>query len=315
MRYANTLVSVGLPIRNGAERIERVVNSVLSQDHENLELVICDNASTDDTAEMCRDLAAKDSRIVCHRHPVNVGVLNNFLSTQRLASGTFFRWVSDDDWLDPRYVSSSLNRFAADDRLLLVTTQIGYTGADGVTRTAQYDGTALGSDDPVTRFTEMLRLLNESYLLIDPLYGLYRREPVMAIDRRNMLREDQVFATKLALAGPWGHVPEVLARRHWKDNRPSALAHNLDVPRWRVYFRTMLQCREMLRWLDGCDLDQEQRGTARLAVARMYMRRQKLVATRPGRKLLRIARQFAGPQPADSPQFGAADQTVKAGER
>ena len=45
------------------------------------------------------------------------------------------------------------------------------------------EGTALGSDDPVTRFCEMLRLLNESHLLIDTLYGLFRREPVTAIDR------------------------------------------------------------------------------------------------------------------------------------
>jgi hypothetical protein len=52
-----------------------------------------------------------------------------------------------------------------------VTTQLDYTGPDGFRRTEAYNGTALGSDDPVTRFIEMLRLLNESYLLIDPLYG------------------------------------------------------------------------------------------------------------------------------------------------
>ena len=55
-----------------------------------------------------------------------------------------------------------------------------------------------------------------------------------------MLREDQVFATKLALAGPWGHVPEVLARRHWKDEPASALARTLDVPAWQTHFRTAL---------------------------------------------------------------------------
>ena len=151
MRYANTLVSVGLPVRNGADRIERVVKSVLKQDHENLELVICDNASTDDTEELCRDLAAHDSRIVYHRHPVNVGLLNNFISAMRLATGTFFRWVGDDDWLAPNCVSRGLDAFAADDRLILVTSQLEYTGPDGLTQTATYDGTALGSDDPVTR--------------------------------------------------------------------------------------------------------------------------------------------------------------------
>ena len=99
MDDTKTVVSVGLPVRNGAERIEHVVRSVLDQDHENLELVICDNASTDDTEELCRELANQDSRIVYHRNPVNIGLLNNFIRVMQLSSGTFFRWVGDDDWL------------------------------------------------------------------------------------------------------------------------------------------------------------------------------------------------------------------------
>ena len=292
MRYANPLVSVGLPVRNGADRIERVVGSVLNQDHENLELVICDNASTDDTEELCRDLAAQDSRIVYHRQQVNVGLLNNFISAMRLATGTFFRWVGDDDWLAPNCVSRGLDAFGVDDRLLLVTTQVSYIGPQGLTQTAAYSSTALGSDDPVTRFTEMLRLLNESYLLIDPLYGLLRREPAVRIERRNMLCEDQVFAAKLALAGPWAHVPEVLARRNWNAERLPSVARRLDVPPWQAHFATALQCKEMLRWLDKCNLDEQQRSRARWAVARMYMRRQRVVVARRSRKLLGIAREL-----------------------
>ncbi|SEL11806.1 glycosyltransferase family 2 protein [Rhodococcus maanshanensis] len=297
MNNAATKVSVGLPVRNGAERIQHVVESVLTQDHQNLELVICDNASTDGTEELCRGLAAQDGRIVYHRNPMDVGLLNNFIGTIRLATGTFFRWVGDDDWLEPHCVSRGLEAFAADDRLILVTSQLAYTGPDGVTQTAAYDGTALGSDDPVTRFTEMLRLLNESHLLIDPLYALVRREPVVRIERRNMLREDEVFATKLALAGPWGHVPEVLARRNWTDDRLPALARKLAVPGWQAHVATTLQCREILRWLAECDLGDQQRRRARLAVARMYARRQRIVVVRRGRKLARIARELVRDDP------------------
>jgi len=297
MDDTKTLVSVGLPVRNGAERIEHVVRSVLDQDHENLELVICDNASTDDTEELCRELANQDSRIVYHRNPVNIGLLNNFIRVMQLSSGTFFRWVGDDDWLAPNCVSRSLDVFAADDRLILVTSAVESIGQDGLAQSAVYEGTALGSDDPVTRFCEMLRLLNESHLLIDTLYGLFRREAITGIDRRNMLREDQIFATKLALAGPWGHVSEVLARRHWTDEPASALARTLDVPAWQIHFRTALQCREMLRWLDRCDLDQDQRRRARQAVARMYVRRHQIVLARRGRKLIRITRDLGRARP------------------
>src|SRR5262245_55907722 len=98
MRQADTLVSVGLPVRNGAQTLRAVVSSVLTQDHELLELVICDNASTDGTEELCRELARGDKRIVYHRQPRNIGILNNFTYTMRLARGTFFRWLGDSDW-------------------------------------------------------------------------------------------------------------------------------------------------------------------------------------------------------------------------
>jgi hypothetical protein len=286
---SDVLVSIGLPVRNGADRLEEVVWSVLAQDHERIELVISDNASTDATEQVCRELARADRRIRYHRHPENVGLLNNFRHAMQVANGVFFRWIGDDDWLAPDCVSRGLEVFAADDRLILVTTQVAYTGADGTTRTAPYHGTRLGSDDPVERFVEMLRLLNESYLLIDPLYGLMRREPVAAIPRRNMLHEDEVFAAKLALAGPWGHVPEVLAQRHWRSETPGTLAQRLGVPSWQTRVMNLLQCREMLRWLDQAGLTPPQRRAARAAVGHMYLRRQRRTATHRSRKLVRLA--------------------------
>jgi glycosyltransferase involved in cell wall biosynthesis len=315
MRYVDTLVSVGLPVRNGAKRIERVIESVLTQDHENLELVICDNASTDDTEELCRGLARGDSRIVYHRNPTNIGLLNNFMSTVQLATGTFFRWVGDDDWLAPSCISRSLESFSADERLILVTSEVKFTGPDGLTQSAAYEGSALGSDDPVTRFCEMLRLLNESYLLIDALYGLFRREPVLRIERRNMLYEDQVFATKLALAGPAAHVPEALAWRNWKQERLSVQARRLDVPSWQAHFATALQCKEMLAWIDKCDLDDKQRRRARLAIAQMYTRRQRIILARRIHKLGRIAHKVASHPLRRHPQSDLSDQTVATPEQ
>src|SRR6266508_1904227 len=257
------LVSICLPVRNGARRLEGVVRSVLAQRHEHLELVISDNASTDDTEEVCRELVRTDPRVVYHRQPENVGMLNNFITAMRLARGTFFRWVGDDDWLAPTCISRGVEVFAADER--------------------------------VERFAEMLRLLNESYLLLDPLYGLMRREAVANIPRRNMLREDQVFAAKMALAGPWGHVPEVLARRGWRDERRPQLARRLGVPTWHAAIATALQCRELLRSVRDADLDPAQRRRARAAVARWYVGRQRLVMANRRRQLASVATRLVAP--------------------
>ncbi|MEV8634656.1 glycosyltransferase family 2 protein [Streptosporangium sp. NPDC051023] len=282
-------MSIGLPVRNGAARLEAVVRSVLAQDHQNLELVICDNASTDGTEELCRELARADSRIAYHRQPQNIGLLNNFIYAGRAARGTFLRWIGDDDALEPECVSRALQAFAEDERLILVTTQVSYTDPDGTTQTAVYEHPGLRSDDPADRFAEMLRVLNESHLLVDPLYGLMRREAVVGIPRRNMLREDEVFAGKLALAGPWGHVNEVLAHRHWKHESIGTIGRRLGVPGWQAHFSTTLQCRELLRWLDEVDLTPEQRRRARAAVHLMYARRQRRVVSRRSRKLVRLA--------------------------
>lgn len=299
MAAKTPLVSVGLPVRNGAGRLERVVRSVLGQDHAEIELIVCDNASTDETEEVCRDLARADGRVRYHRHAENVGLLNNFVSAIRLARGEFFRWVGDDDWLDPRCVSRCLAEFARDERLVLVTAQTAYTGPDGVTRTGAYEGTALGSDDPVERFAEMLRLLNESHLLIDPLYGLLRREAVAPLARRNMLKEDEVFAGRLALTGPWAHVPEVLGHRNWKHERLPVLARRLGVPPWQAHLATTLQCLELLRRLPDAPLTPAQRRRARAEVYRFYARRQRRVAARRGRRLARMAVALARPRTAD----------------
>ncbi|HET6213459.1 MAG TPA: glycosyltransferase family A protein, partial [Micromonosporaceae bacterium] len=267
------LVSIGLPVRNGAQRLEPVVRSVLAQDEPDLELVISDNASTDDTEELCRKLAGEDPRIGYHRQPEDIGLVNNFIATMRLARGTFYRWIGDDDWLAPGYLSRCLAVFAADERLVLVTTQISYAaelpGSAG--RSAVYDGTALGSDDPAERFAEMLRLLNESFLLLDPLYGLIRREVVAALPRRVMLREDQILAARLALAGPWGHVPEVLAHRNWRDETRPLLARRIGVPAWQARMATALQSRELLRCVREAKLSPAQRRRARAAVAGHYL--------------------------------------------
>lgn len=288
MRTHDAMVSIALPVFNGAARLDSVAQSVLMQDHERIELVICDNASTDDTEEIARGLAASDSRVVYHRHSENVGLLNNFVYAMRLARGEYLRWIGDDDWIAPHYVTRCLDEFSADRRFALVTTRMAYTGDDGVTRLGTQQRDVLAADDPVERFTEVIRLWTESYLNVDPLYGLVKRDIVLRIGRRNMLREDEVFATKLALAGPWGHVPELLAHRYWKNSTRAGNARLLGVPVWHNGLSTILQCREIMKWLGDAELTPRQRRRAKLALARHYVRRRQRALERAQRKAVRV---------------------------
>lgn len=288
------LVSVGLPVRNGAEVIEGALRSVLAQEHEDLELVISDNASTDGTEEICRSYARGDSRVRYHRQPEHIGALANVVRVMHLARGTFLKWIGDDDWLAPSYLSRCLERLTADDRLILVTTQQVVLDEDSHAQSSAYLGRDLASHRPVERFTEILRLLAEGCLPLDPVHGLMRREPVAAIARRPMIGEDEVFAAKLALAGPWDQVPEVLAHRGWKTPvRMTPLRSRLDVPAWQSRVGNLSQCRELLAYLRQVPLAPAEQRAARAEVRRLYLRRHQRTAVRGCHQLLELVRSSA----------------------
>ena len=270
MSAREPLVSVVLPVLDGADTLPAVVASVLAQTHGRLELLIADNASTDGTPEICRALAREDRRVVHLRRPERIGLLANFTTAADAATGDFIRWIGDDDALEPTYLERALEAFAEDQRRVLVTTQIVYVDADGTeTLDTSHDPRPLSSPDPVERFAEMLRLLNAGFAVLDPAYGLMRRE-VATMPRRNMLREDQVFAGRLALAGPWGHVAAPLARRPRSESTAEHLARMLGVPPWRRHVRAVLQCRELAHWIASAPLTPEQRRRAYAEVLRLY---------------------------------------------
>lgn len=284
------LVSIGIPVRNGADRLEAAVRSALAQDHEQIEVVISDNASTDSTEELCRELARQDSRIAYYRQPRNLRVVGNFVEVLRRARGEFFRWMGDDDVIEPNYVSRALAPFQADERLILVTTDMSYTGPDGTMHRPQYRGTGMLSDDPIDRLDELWDVVTTQHHGLDPLYGLMRRERVAAVPRPLMIREDEVYATMLALTAPWGHVPETLAHRDLRERRLSKIAAGLGVPAWTAHFATTLQFRAMYHSLRNVELTPEQRSRARAVLLRTYLRRQQQVVAHRGRKLVGLVR-------------------------
>jgi glycosyltransferase involved in cell wall biosynthesis len=279
------LVTIGLPVRNGERRLSDAITSVLAQSYGRLELVVSDNASDDATEDICRQFARADARVRYWRQPRNIGLVDNFNAVLHMARGTYIKWLGDDDWLKPTYVSRCVEALR-DESLILVTTQQAHVGPDGVVETAGFDATRLRSARPVERFAEMLRLLNESHLLLDPLYGMMRRAPVARLPRPIMLFEDQIFAARLALAGPFGHVGEVLSfRRNEPFPRLTATAAKLGIPRWHAHVATALQCRELLTAVGEADLGPAERRQARAAIAGMFLRRQRVTAAHRSRKL------------------------------
>ncbi|MGH8595642.1 MAG: glycosyltransferase family A protein [Gammaproteobacteria bacterium] len=86
-----------MPVFNGAKWLAEALDSILTQSFSDFELVICDNASSDETESICRQTAADDPRIRYHRNHANIGVHRNYNRTFELCVGTYFKWASCSD--------------------------------------------------------------------------------------------------------------------------------------------------------------------------------------------------------------------------
>jgi glycosyltransferase involved in cell wall biosynthesis len=96
-------LSIGLPVYNGERYLEAALRSLAAQTFDDYELIICDNASTDRTSEICADYAARDPRVRHVRHPANIGMLPNFDRAAELARADLFMWAASDDLWHPRF--------------------------------------------------------------------------------------------------------------------------------------------------------------------------------------------------------------------
>lgn len=94
---ATPQISIGLPVFNGEGSLNLVLDSLLAQTVGDFELIISDNASTDQTESICRAYAEKDTRIRYIRQVVNLGAEANFLFVLERSVGKYFMWAAADD--------------------------------------------------------------------------------------------------------------------------------------------------------------------------------------------------------------------------
>ncbi|WP_051882006.1 glycosyltransferase family 2 protein [Parvularcula oceani] len=163
---ARPLVSVVIPTHERPALTVRAVRSVLAQSHQNLEVLVVDDASTDDT--VARVAAIGDARLRVLRQEVNRGVAAARNRGLREARGEFIALLdSDDTWL-PRKIEAQLERFRRSGRRLgLVLTSVEErSGEDGAGRVRTPDA---GGD-------LYRRLLCRNVLHGFPSSGLMRRE-------------------------------------------------------------------------------------------------------------------------------------------
>ena len=96
----NQTISVIAPVYNVAQYLPQCVDSILSQDYEDLEVILIDDGSTDASGEICDRYGASDSRVrVIHQKNGGAAAAKN--AGLRLATGDYLTFADSDDYLEP----------------------------------------------------------------------------------------------------------------------------------------------------------------------------------------------------------------------
>jgi len=204
------MVSIGLPVRNGQKYIMKALDSILCQDFEDFELIISDNASEDNTEDICRRYAEKDSRIRYSRFPQNTGAANNFNHVFILSRGKYFKWAAYDDECHPACLRRCVEILDnASDSVVMVYPQAELIDEEGKPIRAGLDRIASRDLRPHRRLAKVLWSLN----LCDPVFGLYKTKFLRKTGLIGpFFGADIVLLGELAMLGEISELDEILFR-------------------------------------------------------------------------------------------------------
>jgi hypothetical protein len=313
-------LTLGVPLYNAERYLADAFESLLGQDYRDFELVVCDNASTDRTWEICRRYAAADPRVRLHRNEVNQGAAYNYNRVVELAQGELFRWAAYDDLCEPALLGRCVEALdRAGPSAVLAYPKTVLIDDDGAVLGPYQDRMNL----PDPRAWRRVAGVARRYSLCNPVFGVVRTE---ALRRTGLIRpypsSDVTLLAELAALGQFCEVPEPLFQRRihagssrqgrgsdrkalpgvaaWFD--PLQRRRSVRAPRVRLTVRTV---RALLSSHAGLG------PAARLAcaasfVATFWVRRARVVAGRVRRRMLG--------RPIESPLWsqtekGAADVT------
>jgi glycosyltransferase involved in cell wall biosynthesis len=228
-------VCIGLPVYNGQNYVAAAIESILAQTFTDFELVISDNASTDDTPDICESYAAKDSRVKFSRLSENLGAVQNFDRVYQLGHGQYFKWAAHDDLLAPRFLEKCVEALDADASAVLAYPRAHFIDEKGEFLKDYTVKLPTDSDSPFVRFNAIVTAPHKITHNFE-IFGLMRRSATDLIPQQgNYAAGDRVFLARLALYGKFVEVPEdlFLSRFHAEQS-----IHTL--PRYMQEHRTWL---------------------------------------------------------------------------
>jgi len=224
-------VSIGLPVYNGAQYLRFALASLGEQDYSNFELLISDNASTDNSVEICLEYAQRDCRIKLYRNETNIGAAQNFNRLFQLSSSPYFMWAAHDDLWEPNFISKCVAALEKHPSVALCSSDVRFIDQSGQPVTerglrivgGKYNRLNTVNYDLRRRVKELSRELNWYAI-----YGVIRTAALKKTQLfRSIYGSDVVLLMELLLQGETLILPELLF--HYRIQKKAAADQLRDI--------------------------------------------------------------------------------------
>ena len=244
-------VSIGVPVYNGARFINRTFETILGQTFADLEMVVSDNGSTDETEQICRDYAAKDPRVRYERHDTNRGASWNHNRVIETAhpGASYFAWAAADDEREPTYLENAVAVLDADPEVVVVHAGTADIDDEGYVLHTWRQRLAFEQARPADRIR---RLLTFNYQCF-PAFGLMRLDALRETPGLAPFADsDAVMIIDMALRGKIVQLPEVLFFRRQHSAR--SMVAFADRRRRVAWFDPKRQISKFPKWRVGAEV-------------------------------------------------------------
>ncbi len=244
-------ISIGIPVYNGENFLEKTLDSLLEQTFQDFEIIISDNASTDKTEEICRKYADKYDCIRYYRQEKNLGAAPNYNYVFEVSRGKYFKWAAHDDLCAPTYLERCVAILEDNPSVVLAYPRSIYINEyDQPLENQDYESL---EDDPLNlpfltpnerfqRYQHGMRISG----VCNPVFGLIRASalkltPVMG----SYISSDMVLLAELALLGQFSEVKEPLFMR--RIHMQMSTAANLNYEQRLTWFNSSQKSKLIFR--------------------------------------------------------------------
>ncbi|HEV2694120.1 MAG TPA: glycosyltransferase [Verrucomicrobiae bacterium] len=213
-------VSVCIDVYNYADFLPKAIESALAQTLRDIEVIVVDDCSTDDSYAVACRYAKRDERVRVHKNPKNLGMVKNRNVCLKLAQGEFVKFVHADDYLcAPDALSKLVARMESNPAVSLVACAMQNVREDGSVegRSPRYfmEKRLLAGTTIIQRC-----LLEQKNLIGGPSATLFRRDRAgRGFDENYFHAADLEMWLHLLEQGCFGYVDEPLVAYRWHDRQ------------------------------------------------------------------------------------------------